>query len=72
MLLEKIADEGNVYGHDTIEILVFNYDGTGGAIVRYDGGEEIESLSRADLDYVLFGDPGSGDRWYRQRLPASK
>lgn len=72
MLLEKIADEGNVYGHDTIEILVFNYDGKGGAIVRYDGKEEIDSLSGADLDYVLFGHPVSGDRWYGQRSPASK
>ena len=72
MLLEKITDEGNVFGHDTIEILVFNYDGKGGAIVRYDGEQEIVRLFGVDLDHVLFGDPGSGDRWYRPRLPATE
>jgi len=37
IVLKKINDNGNAYGFDKIEILQFNYDAKGGAIIRYDG-----------------------------------
>ena len=60
--LQKIRDENNAYGFDIIEILVFNYDGSGAAICRFDG--ELDSIRGDDLHYVLFGDPWTGERWY--------
>ena len=63
IVLKKISDDGNAYGFGKIEIIQFNYNGNGDAIVRHDGGQ-LESLGKQDLDLVLFGDPGNGDRWY--------
>ena len=65
MMLHKITDEGNAYGCDTIEILVFNYNGQGDALVRCDG--DLGSMHRNDLALVLFGDPVTGTRWYEFR-----
>ena len=70
MIFDKTAEDGNVLGNDTIEILLFNYNGKGDAIVRYDGGNELECLGGADLDYVLFGEPLDGKRGYAWRRPA--
>jgi hypothetical protein len=74
LILEQIAgsdtsDEPNVYGYETIRILVFNFDGRGTALVSYDDNAELDSISGADLDYILLGNPGSGHRWYRPITP---
>ena len=63
IVLKKIRDVGNAYGFSKIEIIQFNYNGAGDAIVRNDGAE-LDSMGKPDLDLVLFGDPGTGDRWY--------
>jgi hypothetical protein len=47
----------NYYGFSTIEILEFNFDGKGNALVLED--EEIGCLSNKDLLFLMF----SG--WYR-------
>lgn len=62
MKFKKIRDEDNVYGFDIIEILKFNYDGEGSAIGKFDG--ELESIHVNDLEIIMFGDPGSGDKYY--------
>lgn len=54
----------NPYGYERIHIWCFNYDGKGGAIATFDEATEFESIYGNDLDYILFGDPGSGIRWY--------
>jgi len=65
IVFEKTEAEGNVLGHDKIEIVEFNYDGNGSALVRWDSDPDLDSLGGEDLDLVLFGDPGSGTRFYR-------
>ncbi len=62
MVFKKIEDEGNSLGYDKIEILTFNYDGSGSALALLDG--ELGSVDKDELSCVLFGDPGSGDRYY--------
>ena len=62
MVFKKIEDEGNSLGYDKIEILIFNYDGSGSALARLDG--ELGSIDKDELFYVLFGDPGSGAKYY--------
>lgn len=37
MKFKKTKDDGNVLGFEIIEILQFNYDGKGSAIVKNDG-----------------------------------
>ena len=61
LVLEKVTDDGNPYGFDCIEIIYFNYDGEGGALVKEDG--ELEYCHPNDLHYILHGDDGV--RWYR-------
>lgn len=63
MKFKKIKDEGNSYGFDLIEIIKFNYDGEGSAIAKEDG--ELCSIHPNDLDIIMFGDPGSGEKYYR-------
>ncbi len=63
MKFEKIKDEGNVYGFDLIEIIKFNYDGKGSALVKEDGA--LGSIHRNDLDIIMLGDPGSGEKYYQ-------
>jgi hypothetical protein len=70
LILEQIPgsdtpDEPNAYGYGTILIWQFNFDGNGTAIVSYDDNSELDSCAGEDLEYILFGDPGSGHRWYR-------
>ena len=62
LIFLKTSDDGNVYGFECIEVLYFNYDGEGSALVRMDG--EIDSLHPNDLDYILHGDE-DGVRWYQ-------
>ena len=62
MTLKKIKDENNVIGFDIIEIIQFNYDGKGGALVKNDG--ILDSYVLIDLDYILFGDSGTGEKYY--------
>ena len=62
LILLKTSDDGNAYGFECIEVLQFNYDGQGSALVRMDG--ELDSLHPNDLDYVLHGNE-DGVRWYR-------
>jgi hypothetical protein len=70
LILEEIpgsdtSDAPNVYGYKTIQILAFNFDGRGSALVSFDDDAELDSISSVDLNYILFGDLGSGHRWYR-------
>ena len=60
---KKIKDEGNCYGFDLIEIIKFNYDGEGSALVKQDG--ELSSYCSSYLDIIMFGDPGSGEKFYQ-------
>ena len=62
LTLRKITDDGNWYGYEIIEILAFNYDGQGTALVRQDG--EVSSYGCVDLELIIHGDPGEGTRWY--------
>lgn len=62
MRFRKVRDEGNCLGYDEVEILAFNYDGSGGALVRSDG--ELGSIGKIDLNWLLFGDAWSGDKFY--------
>ena len=64
-VLEKTSDENNGYGYSRIELLCLNYNGQGGAIARFDNEAELNHITAGDLDFMLFGDPGDGDRWYR-------
>ncbi len=64
MTLRKTRAKGNPYGYALIEILVFNYDGKGGAVIRWGRNDDPEFLSGDDLDTVLFGD-SAGTRYYR-------
>ena len=61
LVLEKVTDDGNAYGFDRLEIVCFNYDGEGGALVKADG--ELEYFHPNDLDCILHG--VDGVRWYR-------
>jgi len=63
MKFKKVTDEGNVYGYEIIEIIQFNYDGKGSAITKVDG--ELDSYNLIDLNTIMFGDPGSGDKYYK-------
>lgn len=63
MKFKKIKDEGNVYGFDLIEIIKFNYDGKGSALIKEDG--ELGSIHRNDLDIIMLGDPKSGEKYYQ-------
>lgn len=63
MKFKKVTDEGNVYGYELIEIIQFNYNGSGSAIAKLDG--ELDSIHKNDLPIILFGDPGSGDKYYQ-------
>lgn len=62
MKFKKIKDEGNVIGYDLIEIIKFNYDGKGSALVKEDG--KLGSLHPNDLNYVMFGND-SGEEYYQ-------
>ena len=55
----------NPYGFERIQVLQFNYDGKGGALVRFDNGKDLECLFGSDLEMILLGEPYSGQRWYR-------
>jgi hypothetical protein len=46
-------------------MLALNYDGKGGALVRFDKKPDLESFTGEDLDLVLLGDSGTGTRYYR-------
>jgi hypothetical protein len=70
LILKKIpgsntADDPNYYGYKTILIWQFNFDGEGSALVSYDDDLELDSIFGEDLQHILFGDSGSGHRWYR-------
>ena len=69
LILEKIPGsdtvEPNVYGFETIRIWQFDFDGQGGALVTYDDNSEFDACYGESLYYLLFGNPGSGHRWYR-------
>lgn len=55
----------NPYGFERIHVLQFNYDGKGGALIRYNDEKHIEATSGVDLQMILTGEPYSGQRWYR-------
>ena len=56
-LLSLIKIRENVFGYKNVDVLAFNYDGTGKALVAmYNRPERIEIsvISNTDLDYILF------------------
>lgn len=53
MKFKKKKDEGNPWGWDVVEILHFNYDGKGGAIVKYN--DNLDSIGLVDLNGIMFG-----------------
>lgn len=55
----------NPYGFERIEILHFNFDGKGGALIRFDDEKDLQCLYGEDLQMILQGEPYSGQRWYR-------
>ena len=59
---KKIRDEGNVLGHEEFEIIEFNYDGNGSALLKANG--MLDSLGLADVNYMMFGDAGTGEKYY--------
>ena len=65
MRLRPTDRPGNPYGFKTIEIVAFNYDGEGNAIVRYDGKPKLEWMHKKDLGLVLFPpDWNRAKPWY--------
>lgn len=69
LILEQIPESDisarpNPYGYGTIRIWQFNFDGRGTALVSYDDDAELDSCSDEDLQYILFGNPENGHRWY--------
>src|ERR1035437_6895460 len=58
--------QDNPYGFDPIHVWCFNYDGEGSAIATYGDAPDLEDIPSNDLYLLLFGDPGSGVRWYHQ------
>lgn len=58
----KTTDEGNPYGYDRIDVLVFNYDGGGSALAFSDG--ELDSYAECDISTIMLGNPYTGDRYY--------
>ena len=58
----------NVLNFDSVEIIAFNYDGEGSALVlpssKGDKAKRVESYQREDLDVILFGDFVTGDIFY--------
>ena len=62
LTLRKVRDQDNFIGFEVIEVLHFNYDGTGEALVSADG--DLMSFGGTDLNFILFGDPGDGTVYY--------
>ncbi len=62
MKFKKCSDVGNVYEFDIIEFIEFNYDGKGSAIVKNDG--ELMTYKLVDVNQIMFGVPGTGEKWY--------
>ena len=60
----------NVLNFDLIEIISFNYDGKGGALVfnsnKKDKKKWLASYNGVDLDLILFGDSGSCEKFYQK------
>lgn len=57
----------NFMGFREIVVISVNCDGTGDA--RLECGGEYSQLGGQDLDQVLFGDPGDGERIYEESFP---
>lgn len=55
----------NFYGFKRVDVIQFNYDGKGSALLRIDNRNELEAFYGEDLYMILMGDPSSGVRWYR-------
>jgi len=65
LILKKLTDDGNFIGFDTIRIWQFNFDGEGTALLSFDSEDELSSMYGMDLNFILCGDPVSGQRCYR-------
>jgi hypothetical protein len=71
MVLEKTDAEGNPFGMQRLEILCFNVDGKGGALIRSDGAAEgggeagLEIYAIGDVRLMLQGDE-EGTLLYRE------
>ncbi len=55
----------NPYGFERIHILHFNIDGKGTAIVCHDDEKDLQMYHGEDLNCILFGEPCTGQIWYR-------
>lgn len=53
----------NIYDFETIEVLQFNYDGQGTAIVLNDG--ELDMYAVKDIENIIFGDESRGRHYER-------
>ena len=65
LILEKLTDDGNFIGFDTIRIWQFNFDGEGTALLSFDSEDELSIMYGMDLNFILCGDPVTGQRCYR-------
>jgi hypothetical protein len=50
-------------GYETIEVIQFNYDGIGNALIRANG--ELDHLDLADLKEVMF-EPLQGEKTHKE------
>lgn len=70
MVLERTEKDDNPLGWDRIELLAFNVDGKGGALVRVrddDGSPSLRVISGEDDLYTMTtGDPGDLQPFYRE------
>ena len=58
----------NAYGYERIDIVHFNFDGEGSALVYcyHEKEKHLASFRGKDLYRILIGDPGSGDIYYKE------
>lgn len=54
MIFKKTDACNNPYGYKEIEIIKFNYDGDGSAIVKEEG--LLSSYGIVDINIIMFGD----------------
>lgn len=73
MVLKKAEAEGNPFGFERMEILCFNVDGQGAALVRREGGAlepddevTVEIYSSEEVWTLVAGGDGDGNHFYRE------
>lgn len=56
MILRRTEVEYNPFKWATIEIIAFNFDGKGSALVRFDTVLTLSKICCEDIQKILFGD----------------